>query len=50
MKTFFLAMLCSVLFGCSKSDNAGEKPPEIHNERFSIPQYEKPKEPSKSKY
>lgn len=52
MKTYsFLLALCTVLLGCGQVDNdTSAKPPEVHNERYSIPQYEAPKTPSKSKY
>lgn len=59
MKKNMIFLLIAVgLSGCGKADkpaDAQEKaaqtsPPEIHNERYSIPQYELPKTPSKSKY
>lgn len=52
MKKYSLVLvLCSVLLGCGQAGNdSTAKPPEVHNERYSIPQYEAPKTPSKSKY
>ncbi len=57
-KNIIFLLIIIGLSGCSKLEKqadqqeqgAQQSPPAVHNERYSIPQYEMPKTPSKSKY